>query len=510
MSKQDRQPARNVTGIEYKYGLGDTVKALRGLQDSAAYLAEQEKMLEAELSLRIRYDENGKIVSMLNASADIIRIKGNRLTIESDHFNLSEDGTIEATAGVIGGCEIKDGLLKVPVANIDGKLTADNIDTGIFTAKVEQLEERLTGYDDRFTNTETSLSVLSGQIAAKVSQTDFDSLGNRVQATESSLSVLPGQIASKVSQTDFDTLGNRVSGAESAITQLPGQILSTVSATYATNDGLKSANSKIDQLPNQILSTVSATYATKDSLNSYAKTTSIDQLSDRIDLKASQEELDSLGGRVSTAEGQITTMSGQIALKVSQTDFDTLGGRVGEAEGRITTLSNEIGLKVSQSDFDALGDTVNTISGELALKIGNDDSGQIVSMLNAAADVIDIKSNRLKITSDNFSLSQDGTITATAGTFGGFVIGYDDEFNGTPVMRSRNGISGTLSYGDGIWITVEGYIFTVFTVRGIYYVVKSSGVYASDTLAKVSAYREHSFSNMADPFGDSGGSGGTV
>jgi hypothetical protein len=59
---------------------------------------------------------------MINASADIISLKSNRLEIESDNFALSSDGIlkakgveiegdISATSGQIGGCVIQDGTL---------------------------------------------------------------------------------------------------------------------------------------------------------------------------------------------------------------------------------------------------------------------------------------------------------------------------------------------------------------------------------------------------------------
>jgi hypothetical protein len=45
---------------------------------------------------------------MLNASADIIELKGNRVSIESDNFTLTKDGTITAKKGIFDNCEIKD------------------------------------------------------------------------------------------------------------------------------------------------------------------------------------------------------------------------------------------------------------------------------------------------------------------------------------------------------------------------------------------------------------------
>lgn len=72
--------------------------------------------------------DNGQVVTMLNSAADVLVLKGNRLVVVSDNFKLTEDGTIIATAGKIGGCTIKDGVLLIKNANIAEKLTADKID----------------------------------------------------------------------------------------------------------------------------------------------------------------------------------------------------------------------------------------------------------------------------------------------------------------------------------------------------------------------------------------------
>lgn len=52
------------------------------------------------------------------------------------------------------------------------------------------------------------------------------------------------------------------------------------------------------------------------------------------------------------------------------------------------------------------------VSGELSLKIGRDENNQIVSMLNASADQINIKGDRLVIDTSNFDVSASGVVTA--------------------------------------------------------------------------------------------------
>ena len=129
---------------------------------------------------------------------------------------------------------------------------------------------------------------------------------------------------------------------------------------------------------------------------------------------------------------------------------------------------------------------------ELSLRLKYDDNDKIVAMLNAAADVIRLKSNRLEIESDHFSLSADGKVNATAGHIGGWVIGYDSEFDAC-VLRSASAVYSTVSYSDGTYKPVTGYVFTVLENMGLAYVVKESLDYESTTLAKISAFQSPTF-----------------
>ena len=365
VSKQDGVYPRTPSALAQQYDFGKVFDEITGIKLT---IEEQEALMEAELSLKLGYDDNDQIVSMLNASANIITIRGNRLTIESDHFDVTADGTVYARAGEIGGCIIKDGVLQIKAINIVDQLTADQIDTQQFDKRVSEVE--------------TSLTIVSGQIESKVSQTDFDALGNTVSTHETKITQLPDQILSEISATyaTQDALNTGIASAESKITQTASEIRSEVSVTYATKDEIPDtedikdrlirAESAITQMPNEILSEVSATYATQAGLKE--TNTRIDQQDDKID------------------------------LKVSQTDFDDLGERVSETESNITALSGEISAKVSYTEFNALGDELASVQGELSLKI---DETNLVSTLNATADVISINYDQLILNGENVSFS---------------------------------------------------------------------------------------------------------
>ena len=59
-------------------------------------------------------------------------------------YGAKIEGDITATAGTIGGCLIKDGVLKITEANIDGKLTASHIDASDLKVSAANITGQLT------------------------------------------------------------------------------------------------------------------------------------------------------------------------------------------------------------------------------------------------------------------------------------------------------------------------------------------------------------------------------
>lgn len=95
MSRQDRQGARTPADLEQKYKFGKSFAEVMGIAlDAQKSVEEADAALKAELSLKLGYDENDKVISMINAASDVICLRSNRLIIESDKFSLDEDGTV--------------------------------------------------------------------------------------------------------------------------------------------------------------------------------------------------------------------------------------------------------------------------------------------------------------------------------------------------------------------------------------------------------------------------------
>lgn len=92
----------------------------------------------ASLALKVGKDENDKIVSMINASANQITLNSNRLVINSDYFKLAANGAITATSGTIGDCDIVNGVFTAR------RLKTKKINLSDDEVEVNQLGFRMT------------------------------------------------------------------------------------------------------------------------------------------------------------------------------------------------------------------------------------------------------------------------------------------------------------------------------------------------------------------------------
>ena len=59
----------------------------------------------ASLELKVSKNDNSQIISMINASADVIKLSSNRFQLDSTYAKINLDGTVAFTGGVISGFE---------------------------------------------------------------------------------------------------------------------------------------------------------------------------------------------------------------------------------------------------------------------------------------------------------------------------------------------------------------------------------------------------------------------
>lgn len=87
-----------------KSEIGQKTDSLKlSVAKSFAVTDETIKKVQADLELKIDKDDNGQIISMINASADVINLTGNRLTLGSDNCTITKDGTITAKNALLSG-----------------------------------------------------------------------------------------------------------------------------------------------------------------------------------------------------------------------------------------------------------------------------------------------------------------------------------------------------------------------------------------------------------------------
>lgn len=83
-------------------------------------LSDLSESVSAELELKVGIGDDDALISMINASANVITLNSNRLIVNSDNFSLEEDGSVIATNAVIAN---SNGSRSVDIS--DGSITID-------------------------------------------------------------------------------------------------------------------------------------------------------------------------------------------------------------------------------------------------------------------------------------------------------------------------------------------------------------------------------------------------
>lgn len=227
----------------------------------------------------------------------------------------------------------------------------------------------------------------AGEVGA-YSSADGTALATRVTSAESSIDVLEGQIALKVSSSDFNSykttndsavgdLTSRMSSAELKITD--SAIVSTVrnSTSYTADLSAKANQSALDTT-NGNVTTALNTANSKRRVFTATPTTPYDI----GDLWTQGTAGDLMKCKVARASGAYTATDWEKASKYTddtkanavQTNLNTtnsnltaLTTRVTDAESSITQHSDAIALKVSQSDYN--GNTIASLINQTATTI---------------------------------------------------------------------------------------------------------------------------------------------
>ena len=103
-----------------KTAIDSTIKQVNksiSLKVSQTDFNEQTKATSASLELKLDKSDNNKVVAMLNASADTIRLKSNRFTLDSTYTKIAADGTITCSNLNCTNAKITGGSVNITASN---------------------------------------------------------------------------------------------------------------------------------------------------------------------------------------------------------------------------------------------------------------------------------------------------------------------------------------------------------------------------------------------------------
>lgn len=136
--------------------------------------------------------------------------------------------------------------------------------------------------------------------------------------------------------------------------------------------------------------------------------TAITANANQIKLKASQTDLNTVSGKVDTAQAELTVQAGKIASKVEQSVFNAANTRLSTAESTIIQHANLINSKVSQTEFNKVDGRLKTAETSITQEAGKIET-LLTRVSGAETSINSIKStvdsNKITITNHTGKIS---------------------------------------------------------------------------------------------------------
>ena len=263
----------------------------------------------------------------------------------------------------VGGSGVSSGLSSAADAILGASNTAQEIAVqkaidNANRAFDAEFDKRETAIRDGIEQAKADAEVYADKIKTKITQ-EFDTFEREYQATKKSQVQQIADILAKAQAntnlaTDAKNIGNQAKiDAASALTK----------ALQYKNEAIAEAK-RLDGVERQATETKLATAKTQavaeaNKLVETAKgllsgqisnvSTDLSQTKEAIKLLATKATVDTLTGRVSSAEASLQVQAGEIASRVKSSDFDQAKQRLSSAESSITQLGNRITTEISET-----------------------------------------------------------------------------------------------------------------------------------------------------------------
>ena len=341
------------------------------------------------------------------------------------------------------------------IANL--KLEEGNKATS-WTPAQEEIDSSITSLTTQYTSLNQTVNSLSATVSSNTTAINKKADGSTVTSLQSKVTSIQADLngyKTTVNKTYVtkNTLGNYATTAEmnTAINQKANSITQTVSATYTTKTDFNNL-----QIGGRNYLPMDMSYWEKGAISAGTKTDSTTRLRTK-NARAIQ------GG-----EKYILSKfgTGKIILFFYDTNYKYISSpdwyKTFPQTFTTPTTARYFNAVVALDNDATITDTTNikfklekgtkvtdwtpsiedmATKAMLELKIDKTDNGKIVSMINASADEINLKSNRLSWTSTGTSMTKEGIFTCITGKIGGFNITATgiNAVSGTVGMNSTGG-----------------------------------------------------------------------
>lgn len=473
------------------------IATIRGELDDTTVEGETVKGLKSRLS---------------DTEAAIVRLDGeqdtqdNRLTALEETVNgKAGEGDTPAVPSLreeIASLKAKDGSIDNAIAGVDGKV--DALDERVTTAEneIDALQLAVNGdgtegssLAEKIAANTTAIGVNAEGIATNKAATeknagdiaglqqsvadiegilgDGDSAGtlvSRVATLESEMEAVEG-VADK-NKTDIEGLTTRVGTAEGTLTTHGTKLGELETELGKTNTAVSGLDTRLGAAETNITNLT----------NNKADKTALQELSNTVDTKASQEDLNELTTRVGTAETNISTIQTDLASKASQADLNTTNQNLAttnsnleQTNTNVTNVSNRVtvvetalngdgtaenlGLIKEFENYKSTNDTlVSTLATKKELEDAEKDLTDLINSEIDAANAMSFK-NGVEKFDDLPTVAEDeiqiGDTYVVKATFTANDVTY---YAGDLLVATGTEVNG-LIVGDLVWSHVEtGYI----------------------------------------------------
>lgn len=271
------------------------------------------------------------------------------------------------------------------------------------------------------------LKTIANNVLSKISKVIFNPINITLQGNPC---VETGDIIRIIDTNNKVYMSYVLQRTLTGIQMLMDSIISEGDQSLAEVNGIQHDIIKLQGKTNELSRLVEGTSST---LNDYAKglKSEISQKTDSLKLSVSKSfsvtnnNIDEVSKGLSSTNQTVNNLSN---------DLTNTNKTLSTTNQTVNSLSN---------DLTNTNKTVKKVQADLELKIDKDDNGQIISMINASADVINLTGNRLTLGSDNCTITKDGTITAkNALLSGSFQCGNYESKQGQFFYTSNTGDCG--------------------------------------------------------------------